>query len=269
MKFTKISLLKSLPAVCLSIFLASGANAAVLGIDSVTLGGSDELVTATVGGTAYAGGTIADIAEDNRGTGVLLPLVAGDPVPSGTVVSAAEANQGFAYDNSVLTGVAGSTGNAFQNGGALVLYWGDGVTNGLTDNDSDPDFFVFEDLGNDTVEVFAILANDTVGAPITLSGWNSVSTAGDLYGSAATPIGGGGNRNVQGVSFDFTDLLDASGAPLTAGTAIKGIVIGDESSADFYEIYANVDSATLPAIPEPSTLLLVSMVAGFMAVRRR
>ena len=62
------------------------------------------------------------------------------------------------------------------------LNWGIGIS------DSDPnapDFFVLEDLGNDTVEVQAILNNGVLGQPVTLSGWNEVvSGQGELNGGA-------------------------------------------------------------------------------------
>lgn len=44
------------------------------------------------------------------------------------------------------------------------------------------------------------------------------------------------------MAFHFTDLLDASGSNLTHGTPIQGIIIGASNTADFYEVYANVDA---------------------------
>ncbi|MCH7229134.1 hypothetical protein, partial [Haloferula sp. A504] len=111
---------------------------------------------------------------------------------------------------------------------------------GFTDNDADPDFFVFEDLGNDSVVAHAILGDGTLGAGVALSGWNVVHTDGALNGGEFT------GRSVAGVAFDFTDLLDATGANLTNGTTIQGIVIGDTNDADFYEVYANVDTGGTP-----------------------
>ncbi|MCH7228978.1 hypothetical protein, partial [Haloferula sp. A504] len=118
---------------------------------------------------------------------------------------------------------------------------------GFTDNDADPDFFVFEDLGNDSVVVHAILGDGTLGAGVALSGWNVVRTDGVLNGGEFT------GRSVAGVAFDFTDLLDATGANLTNGTTIQGIVLGDASDADFYEVYANVDTG--PDTTAPSWTL--------------
>ena len=254
------------PAILIAVtfsFSARKAEALVVGIDSVTLDVNNALTGVEINSTNYNGPfTIADIAQDNRGAGGLLGVATGDSVLTGTVVDPMDANQGFAFDNNVLTGVAGSTGNPEQNGGAMALYWGDNNTTGLTDNDADPDFFIFEDLGNDSVEVRAILGNGTVGESVALSTWNSVSSLGDLYGSDATPLGGGGNRTVTGVAFDFTDLLDETGAALTNGTAIRGILVGDEGSADLYEIYANIDSASVAPIPTLPLTLQVDPVDG-------
>ena len=254
-------------SVALLLGTTTLSQAAILGIDSVTLNGDDSLATATVGGVAYAGGTIADAVEDNGGTAPSSPLgafpaSAGSAAPSGRVVSASDAQQGLAYDNSVKTGVAGATNTAGQNGGALVLRWGDA---GFTDNDAGPDFFVFEDLGNDTVEVQAILSEGTLGASITLSGWNALFTDGALgtNTNVSTTLSG---RTISGVSFGFTDLLDAAGASLTAGATIQGIVIGDTGSADFYEVYASIDRV---AIPEPTAMLMTVLATACGCYRRR
>ncbi|MCH7229136.1 hypothetical protein, partial [Haloferula sp. A504] len=114
-------------------------DAAVAPIQSVNLGGSGELLTATVGGVSYAVGTVADAAGDNRTNNMTLTV--GAAAPSGTSTSVSDAHQGAAIDNNLLTGVAGSA-NSSQSGGILSLKW-NASGGGFTDNDADPDFFVF------------------------------------------------------------------------------------------------------------------------------
>ena len=227
----------------------SATNAAIVGIDSVTLGTSNELLTATVGGTAFGGGVIADVAQDDYliTSGLSAPTTGGALINGDTTVFTP-------WDNDVLTGAGGGQSNP-QTNGVLQLFWGG--ASGFTDNDADPDFFVFEDLGNDSVVVRAILANDTYGESISLSGWNSVSTSGVLNGTLT-------GRTVSGVAFDFTDLKDASGANLTNGTTIKGIWIGDQNDADFYEVYGNFS-----AVPESAAALLLGSVGLLVLLRRR
>lgn len=250
-KFTKLALL------LFAGFATSPASRAyVVAIHSVTLGDSNELLTATVGGMAYAGGTVADAANSSSNVkgsmeGVAFdgaaPLTAGTAAPAGDTL-ATEDRVNVNIDGDVLTGSVGgyAEDNLAQSGGALNLQWGAG----LTDNDADPDFFVFEDGGNDDVVVHAILADGTVGVGVSLPGWNVVDTGGTLYTQDVTSLTG---RAVAGVSFAFTDLKDAAGANLTNGTMIKGIVIGDTQAADFYEVYANVE-----VVPVPSFSLVIA-----------
>lgn len=237
--------------------MSPASRAAITAIDSVSLGTSNELLTATVGGTAFGGGTIADYAESGQNNEFDSPTV-GAAVPTGAQIEPTSAEQRQAFDNDVLTGVGGGAGGSLTgSGGMLALYWNFGA-GGFTDNDADPDFFVFEDLGNDAVDVYAILSDNTLGAAVSLSGWNTVRTDGVLFAPDVT------GRSVAGVSFSFTDLLDAGGTPLTNGTAINGILIGDPGAADFYEVYANVSP-----IPEPSVSLLGFATMMILVGRRR
>ena len=242
---------KFMQILCLSFATTLGLTnlqGAMTGIDSIVLNGDNSLSSATVGGTAYSGGVIASTAQDD------FPVNGLTGVTTGGALIIGDSTVSTPHDNDVLTGAGGGQGNP-QTNGILQLFWGDGAGElGFTDNDADPDFFVFEDSGNDAVVARAILADDTYGAAVSLSGWNTVRADGVLNGTLT-------NRPISGVAFDFTDLLDASGVNLTNGTAIHGIWIGDQNDADFYEVYANVDILT---IPEPSTAILAGL--GLMGV---
>ena len=109
-------------ATHLLVFLmgSSLAHAAVVAIDSVTLGGSNELLTATVGGNSYSGGVIADAIADNRNNNMTLTV--GVAAPTGTISSSTDVNQGAAIDNDLLSGGAGGSGGD-QAGGILSNGW--------------------------------------------------------------------------------------------------------------------------------------------------
>ena len=126
----------------------------------------------------------------------------------------------------------------------------------ITDNDSDPDFFIFEDTGNDNFTVQAILVDQTLGDPVSVL---STDFGPVLYSSGTLNNNGNilTNRNVAGVSLSFTDLLDGSGSPLAAGAPIRGIFIDSNATLDVYSISANVEAT----VPEPSTFVL-----GFLAL---
>lgn len=269
-KFNK-SGFSAIGSLLLAGFVMSPTSQAdIVAIDSVTIDGSNQLLTATVGGTAYGGGTVATASLSSSNVegsmGVSFDgtdmLTAGTAAPSGDTLDTTN-TVAINIDGDILTGSAGGSaaGNTTQSGGALNLQWGSGL--GFTDNDADPDFFIFEDLGNDDVVVHAILSDGTVGTGVSLLSdlWNVVRTDGVLYTDTSTSLT---DRSVAGVSFAFTDLLDASGANLTNGTGIKGIMIGDTSAADFYDVYANVS-----VIPEPSVAMFGGSLAMLLLLRRR
>jgi len=244
-----------------ALLVAPAADAAVLAIDSVTLNPDNSLASAVVGGVSYDPGTIGSSAADNVGNEFSgFPYAAGTPAPAGGAISGPSLD---AFDNNLLTGVAGGAGGSLDSGGVFAFRW---LGGSFTDNDSDPDFFVFEDGGNDTLSVQAILMDGTLGTSLSIasgaSNWNTVRTDGTLL-VGGNPVT---NRSVAGTSFAFTDQLDASGNNLTAGAEIQGILIGQINTADFYEVYANVSP-----IPEPGTagLLLGAVALGFLVRRRR
>ena len=210
------------------ILTPAAALAAGVGIDSVVLHPDGSLASATVAGSSYAGGTASLTAEGSSGDQFAgFPYVAGTSVPAGTTPHPGPA----VHDNNVLTGEAGS----LDLGQGVLLLRSD--AGNFTDTDADPDFFVFEDGGNDDVQVQALLADGSLGEAVSLSGWSTVRNDGTLVTNGLS------GRSIDGVAFDFTDLKDASGSNLEPGTPISGIMIGDLNAADFYEVYANVEPA--------------------------
>ena len=79
-----------------------------------------------------------------------------------------------------------------------------------------PDFFIFESKGNDAGTIQAIFPDDSLGQTISYStsDWGATGYN-DEYGES------------HGLTFAITDLLDASGDPLTNSDIIKGIRIVD------------------------------------------
>ncbi|BDS06841.1 hypothetical protein NT6N_18810 [Oceaniferula spumae] len=154
-------------------------------------------------------------------------------------------------DNSVLTGVAGSVSFTF---GDYSLSFASNVT----DNDAGLDFFFFEDGGNDSGTIYAVLANGTLSSGLTFTPadfGSDISGGTGVLNNSGTPLTG---RPVAGFGFDLTDL------GVTAGTEIQGIVIDTASAADAYAIFANVE-----AVPEPSTTALLGLGGLAMVLRRR
>lgn len=84
-------------------------------------------------------------------------------------------------------------------------------------NGSDADFFVFEVGGNDSIQVAPVFVGGAVGAPVSVSGWTPTG-----YTAVAGPSLG---QEVHGLCFGFSDLRDASGAPLQPGQLLSGIQV--------------------------------------------
>ena len=232
----------------LAVAATPGQSYAVIAaIDSVTLSGGTDgaLTSATTSAGVFNGPfAVADIASHySPETGAAFdppfPFDAGVAPPDGFLI-VPETGQERLVDNDVTSWVAGApTGG--QSGGVLELLWGSSITD---TNATDPDFFVFELGGNDTVEVQAILSDGTLGAPIDLTGnWSAAAVADSL-----TPAN---NQGIFGSSFAISDLLDAAGSPLSVGSTIRGIMIGEQGAADFSEVYAVGD---ITPVPDPLTL---------------
>ncbi|MEM1450856.1 MAG: DUF5060 domain-containing protein [Planctomycetota bacterium] len=79
------------------------------------------------------------------------------------------------------------------------------------------DFFLFEVGGNDAVQVRARLANGTLGASVSVSGWSSTSVRAE-----AGPNKG---QRVYGLGFRFEDLRRANGTPLQPQDRVVGLQI--------------------------------------------
>jgi hypothetical protein len=236
----KKDILKS--ACCFLAFLPVAAVASTA-IDSITLNGDDSLNTVTIGGTTLSGGSVATSITSNI-SGAFDSLTVGATAPAGS----ATVHPNIA-DSSLLTGTRGTVDD-----GVYRFDWG---ASGFTDNDSDFDFFVFEDVGNDNVTVNAVLGDGRLGASYSLTSWGDVSTAGVLENGLV-------DRTISGAAFHFTDLLDENGVELSNGDTILGIIIGEVDASDFYLVSGNV------VVPEPGTFALLLGIAGLgLVVTRR
>jgi hypothetical protein len=110
----------------------------------------------------------------------------------------------------------------------------------VNSNGDNPDFFLFEAGMNDNgITVRAILPGGTLGQPITLPNGSTWGKAG--LSRVGNPNGG---QAIGGVCWAITDLKDASGAALTNGSAIEGLVLTS----------ATVDPSCLCAVVVPAVL---------------
>jgi hypothetical protein len=148
-----------------------------------------------------------------------------------------------------------STGNGSWT--TTVLFGGINFTDS---NGSLPDFFLFEAAGSgnpDDVSVAAIFTDDTIGMAVACpvdqaTGWGNPGLP-----NVNGPINNG--QPILGLAWDITDLKDASGNFLPAGSTIKGIQILPGSSIDPCGFYAVVP---LPAIDHFSVTASYSQLAG-------
>jgi hypothetical protein len=142
-----------------------------------------------------------------------------------------------------------STGNGSWT--KTVLFGGINFTDS---NGSLPDFFLFEAAGSgnpDDVSVAAIFTDDTIGMAVACpvdvaTGWGNPGLP-----NVNSPINNG--QPILGLAWDITDLKDALGNPLPAGSTIKGIQILPGS---------NIDPCGFYAVVPPSAIDHFSVVAS-------
>ena len=117
-------------------------------------------------------------------------------------------------------------------------------------NGDNPDFFIFENGGNDTGTIRAIFPDYSLGQPISF-----VQASFGPTGFTSSV----GNQSIAGMAFAITDLLDASGAPLTNSSVIRGIRIAS----------IGLDPSSVSVVvPEPASGALV-VIGGILVLRRR
>jgi hypothetical protein len=139
-----------------------------------------------------------------------------------------------------------------------------GSANYSDTNGSGFDFFVFERGGNDTLSARALYSVDN-GATFLLGNSALIATANNSSqwggtGYSNPPSSFGGNvQQVFGTAFRITDLLDASGNPLTNSAIIQNIRF----------IAPGLDPlVVLAVVPEPSTIGLSGIAVLCLLARR-
>ncbi len=152
-----------------------------------------------------------------------------------------------------------STGNGSWT--KTVLFGGANFTDS---NGSLPDFFLFEaspniTTGPDDVSIAAIFPDDSLGmavvcpTDVTPTGWGYTG----YRTGGGTPVNN--DQFINGLAWDITDLKDAAGNFLPAGSTIKGIQILPGSSIDPCGFYAVVPA---PAIDHFSVVASSPQLAG-------
>ncbi len=121
-------------------------------------------------------------------------------------------------------------------------------------NGDNPDFFLFEVGMNDTIVVQAILADGSLGRPVTISESAWGDTGLDRVGLLVS------GQSIGGVAFAITDLLDADGQPLAADAVIQGLQF-NSGTVDPVHFSAAV------MVPEPATLAILGL-GGLLILRR-
>ena len=136
-----------------------------------------------------------------------------------------------------LTYIAGETTDAFT----VHMFGGRLWKNSNSDN---PDFFLYEAGGNDNPNIAAILPGGVIGQTFT-------ATSG-LWGGMGAGFNGSNGQEIFGVSFAITDLMDASGAPLTNSSVIEGLAVNGRAGLDPGAWFAVMPPLTLAQDPSPA-----------------
>ena len=97
-------------------------------------------------------------------------------------------------------------------------------------NGSNPDFFVFEAGGNDTVSVAARFSDGSLGQPVIIGPWSPTG-----FNVSGGPNSG---QEVFGAGVEITELLDGAGVALTHSTVITGLRV----------ISATIDGCSMAAV---------------------
>ncbi|MFB0525023.1 MAG: DUF4457 domain-containing protein [Phycisphaerae bacterium] len=135
-------------------------------------------------------------------------------------------------------------------------YWTVNFGGGLwkDSNGDDPDFFLFESGGEagDDPDIAPIFFDGTVGTAIDIPGSNWGPTGYLRDQAAANDTVEMDGQQLHGISFAITDLLDASGNPLTNDTVILGLWISDRGGADPVGFFAVVPPPVQAKNPHPA-----------------
>ncbi len=226
-------------AVAALIFLATPAQAGIVGVDSITVTSSTYLDSITVGTYTV---DVSDLCNgDSSGS-----TYTSTGTPTWPIANADDFN------------VLGSCASLYN----PVITVSFGGSNWWDTNGDNPDFFIFDNGntegggGNDSGTIQAIFTDNSLGNTISYT----ASTWGDTgYNTSGFPSA---PRDCVGIAFKITDLLDNTGTPLTNSTIIKGIRIND----------TGIDPTCICAVtvPEPSTMILGGLgILGFLLRLRR
>jgi len=135
-------------------------------------------------------------------------------------------------------------------------YWTVNFGGGLwkDSNGDNPDFFLFESGGDagDDPDIAPVFPDGTVGTAIDIPGSNWGGTGYNRVAAVANDAVDMDGQHLHGLSFAITDLLDASGNPLTNDTVILGLWISDRGGTDPVGFFAVVPPAVHAQEPNPA-----------------
>jgi len=116
------------------------------------------------------------------------------------------------------------------------------------------DFFLFESGGDagDDPDIAPVFPDGTVGTAIDIPGSNWGGTGYNRDQAAANDTVEMNGQELHGLSFAITDLLDASGNPLTNDTVILGLWISDRGGTDPVGFFAVIPPPVKAKNPNPA-----------------